>query len=93
MFIFCCRNISEFDYGALPQTDLGVRGNNWYVHCIIGVDHDGSNRRQGSNGVVPGSYTCKVKSLAGHLAGSEKQCLPRKPLREGSKKVRSVVKF
>lgn len=53
----------------------------------------GSNRRQGSDGVVPGSCTCKVKSLAGHLAGSEKQCLPRKPLREGSKKVRSVVKF
>lgn len=39
MFIFCRRNINEFDYSVLPQTDLGVRGNKWYVHCITGVDH------------------------------------------------------
>lgn len=36
-------------------------------------------KRQSNDGVVPGSCTCKVRSLAGDLAKSKKQCLSIKP--------------
>lgn len=37
-------------------------------------------KRQSYNGVFPGSCACKVRSLAGDLANSKKQCLSIKPL-------------
>lgn len=90
MFIFCCRNIDGFDYGVLPQTHLGVRGNRgtftgWALAVVA--------KWQSNHGVVPAGQACKVKSLAAHLAESEKQRLPRRSLRLESRKVRDVAKF
>lgn len=77
MIIFCYRDIIEFNYEVLPQTT-------WWLEVVI---HDMftillgpamTGVRQTSKGVVPGSCPCKVKRLAGRLAGSEKQGLPKK---------------
>lgn len=79
MIIFCYRDIIEFNYDVLPQTTWGLEV---VIHdmftILLGPAMTGVARRQTSKGVVPGSYPCKVKRLAGRLAGSEKQCLPKK---------------
>lgn len=78
MIIFCYRDIIEFNYDVLPQTTWGLEV---VIHdmftILLGPAMTGVARRQTSKRVVPGSCPCKVKRLAGRLAGSEKQCLPK----------------
>lgn len=56
-------------WSAAPD-QLGVRSSRWCVHYITWVDVMMAAGKQGNNGVVPGSYTCEVKSPVRHLAGS-----------------------
>lgn len=61
----------------------------YYLGAAIRV----AAKRQRNNGVVPGSSTCKVRSIAGDLADSKKQCLSGfvRTLSVGF--VRNVAKF
>lgn len=78
MIIFCYSDIIEFNYDVLPQTTLGLEVVIYDMFTILlAPAMTGVARRQTSKGVVPGSCPCKVKRLAGCLAGSEKQCLPK----------------
>lgn len=78
MIIFCYRDIIEFNYDVLPQTTWGLEVIHDMSTILLGPAMTGVARRQTSKGVVPGSCPCKVKRLAGRLAGSEKQRLPKK---------------
>lgn len=76
-----------------PRSTWGLEVMDGLLTVLLGCTMTVAARRQSNNGIVEGSYTCKVKSLAGHLAGSEKQCLLRKALRWGPKKVGNTAKF
>lgn len=87
MIIFCYRDIIEFNYDVLPQTTWGLEVIHDMFTILLGPAMTGVARRQTSKGVVPGSCPCKVKRLAGRLAGSEKQCLPKKKQKQKNPQV------